>query len=383
MSEYQYYEFQAIDRPITREEMAQLRRLTTRATITPTRLQNVYHWGDFKGNPVELLERYFDAFVYVAGWGMHQFMLRLPAHAVEPDLLQSYFPADCFEVRTRGDNVILEFISEDEGEDWVEDEEVEAWMPALIPLRDDLLNGDLRALYLAWLACVRFGEVEDDEVEPPVPPGLGALSAPLEAFARFLRMDADLLAAAAAGSEPMKPTGPLLAGVEEWISQLPDSEKNQLLVRVVQGEAAQLRTELVSRFRRVAPPRNLPAAGRRTVAQMIAAAEEQAEARRLEEAARQAAEQARQEREQALARVRRLDSLEGREEDLWRQVLTLIETKRPNEYDQAVHLLTDLHDLSARHDEGDLFTVRVRHLRERYARRPSLLQRLDGAGLRE
>ncbi len=77
MSEYQYYELQ-IDRPLTPEEMAELRALSMRATITSTRFQNVYHWGSFKGDPLTLVERYFDAFVYVANWGTHQFMLRLP-----------------------------------------------------------------------------------------------------------------------------------------------------------------------------------------------------------------------------------------------------------------------------------------------------------------
>jgi hypothetical protein len=50
MSEYQYYEYQAIDRPLTKQEMAEVRSLSTRATITPTRFVNVYHWGNFKGD---------------------------------------------------------------------------------------------------------------------------------------------------------------------------------------------------------------------------------------------------------------------------------------------------------------------------------------------
>jgi hypothetical protein len=33
MSEYQYYEFQAIDRPLTKSEMADLRSYSTRALI--------------------------------------------------------------------------------------------------------------------------------------------------------------------------------------------------------------------------------------------------------------------------------------------------------------------------------------------------------------
>ena len=65
MSEDQYYEFHAVDRPLTREEMAELRALTSRATITPTGLVNVYHWGDFKGDPLRLMERYFDAFRFL------------------------------------------------------------------------------------------------------------------------------------------------------------------------------------------------------------------------------------------------------------------------------------------------------------------------------
>ncbi len=49
MSEDQYYEFQAVDRSLTSSEMAELRGLTSCASITPTRLQNTYHYGDFRG----------------------------------------------------------------------------------------------------------------------------------------------------------------------------------------------------------------------------------------------------------------------------------------------------------------------------------------------
>jgi hypothetical protein len=40
MSEYQYYEFQALDRPLTQREMRELRKYSTRATITDTRFVN-------------------------------------------------------------------------------------------------------------------------------------------------------------------------------------------------------------------------------------------------------------------------------------------------------------------------------------------------------
>ena len=51
MGEFQYYEFQAIDRPLDREDQAALRALSTRARITAASFTNHYEWGDFKGDP--------------------------------------------------------------------------------------------------------------------------------------------------------------------------------------------------------------------------------------------------------------------------------------------------------------------------------------------
>jgi hypothetical protein len=45
MSEYQYYEFLAVDRPPTVAEQAEVRELSTRARITSTSFTNEYHWG--------------------------------------------------------------------------------------------------------------------------------------------------------------------------------------------------------------------------------------------------------------------------------------------------------------------------------------------------
>ena len=61
MSEYQYYEFQAVDRPLTKEELTEVRALSTRAEITSTRFMNVYNWGDFRGRPERPIEKYYDA----------------------------------------------------------------------------------------------------------------------------------------------------------------------------------------------------------------------------------------------------------------------------------------------------------------------------------
>ncbi|MGH9024117.1 MAG: hypothetical protein ACRDV9_13630, partial [Acidimicrobiia bacterium] len=69
-------------------------------------------------------------------------------------------------------------------------------LPSLIPLRTDFKAGDLRVLYVGWLLSAQHQEVDEEAVEPPVPPGLGSLSPSLKAFIEFMRIDADLVAAA-------------------------------------------------------------------------------------------------------------------------------------------------------------------------------------------
>ena len=63
MSEYQYYEFAAIDKPLNEKDMKALRNLSTRAQITPTSFVNEYNWGDFRGKPLSLVEKYFESLV--------------------------------------------------------------------------------------------------------------------------------------------------------------------------------------------------------------------------------------------------------------------------------------------------------------------------------
>src|SRR5947209_158585 len=90
MSEYQYYEFRAIDRPLTAGEMRELRALSTRAEITPTSFTNEYHFGDFRGQPKALMEKYFDAHLYFANWGTRHLMLRLPRRLVDVEQAELY-----------------------------------------------------------------------------------------------------------------------------------------------------------------------------------------------------------------------------------------------------------------------------------------------------
>lgn len=61
MSEFQHYDFRAIDRPLTAEETSTLRRYSSRARITPARFVVDYSYGSFKGDSSEWMKKYFDA----------------------------------------------------------------------------------------------------------------------------------------------------------------------------------------------------------------------------------------------------------------------------------------------------------------------------------
>jgi hypothetical protein len=109
MSEYQYYEFQAMDHPLSEADRRALRALSTRARITATGLTNSYEWGDFKGDPVELMERWFDLHLYLANWGTHRLMIRLPERLIDRRRLHGFLHAvDCVDIRTSPEYLIVD-----------------------------------------------------------------------------------------------------------------------------------------------------------------------------------------------------------------------------------------------------------------------------------
>jgi hypothetical protein len=366
VSEYQWYEFVVLDRPLSAREMAELRAISTRAEITPTRFWNEYEWGDLKADPARLLARYFDAHLYFANWGTHRFMLRLPGARVDERTLRSYVPRGgpvaLTRVTARGEaHFLLDFLSESE------DADEEWWKPqslgALTPLRAQLLDGDYSALYLAWMLAVQYEAVDDDAVEPPVARGLAAPSAPLVALAEFLRVDRDLLRAAAEGVEH-EALSPEALG--RWVAALPAAEKDRWLCRAIERPIG---AELLGAFRAQTETR---AGERRTVAELralaarVRAARERAAARRR--AAREAAAEA--------TRRRRLAEVAAEGDAAWERLDRLV---GESAYEDAMRLTLDLRDLAQNMGAGAAFDMRLAALKKRHPRRRGFLSRLKEA----
>jgi flagellar motility protein MotE (MotC chaperone) len=382
MSEYLYYEYRAVDRPLTHREIRELRALSTRAEITATSFINAYEWGDFKGDPNILMEKYFDAFVCTANGCVFQLVLRLPRRALDTKDVAAYCVGKSLRMRKTKNFTILEFISEDEGRDW---EDSERWMDSLMPLRADLMRGDLRALYLGWLFCLQNQELSPHATEPPVPPGLAKLTAPLQSLAHFLGLDGDMIKAAAERSRNLSAASPSRAKLAAWIAAMPEAEKNALLLGMAEDNDSCLRIDLLRRFNQYCLP-PMSRAERadsqpRTVSQIMALAQALADQKIRREAERKAAEQEKQELARTAARLKYLDKLAGREAQIWELVEALAQTKQPNNYHRAVSHVVDLRDLASRRGQQVYFDSALERLRMNHRAKPTFLRRLSQANL--
>ncbi len=382
MSEYQYYEFLAIDRPLDPSEMAVLRTLSSRAEITPTRFQNEYNWGDFKGSPEKLMEKYFDAHVYFANWGTFRLMLRFPRESIDEEMLIPYVIDDVLSFWYGNEHVILEWVLNDEEPDgdWGR---VEGWMAQLVPVRDEIERGDFRALYLGWLSGASLDHVPKDEDEPPIPAGLGSLTPAQAALADFLQIDADFLSAAALASP--SPADPCESErkMSKWVSGIPQVKAGEYLLLLLQGKSRQaeraIRQDFTASLRNHAPTeQDVSAKKTRSVAELL----EEVERVRAKRIKREARERQRQVEEHRRLRERYLTKLAEDFGRHWKQAHELAALGIASAYDKARDLLVDLSEAYSLQQKQVEFSRLVAEFRAAHARRKALMNRLDHAGIK-
>ena len=370
MSEYQYYEFQAIDRPLTQEERAAICELSSRVKPTATSASFTYSYGNFRGDPKQVLARYFDIMYYIANWGTQQLMFRFPTSLIDREAIKPYCIDDYISLSFVGDWAILDWeFSQEEGfDDWIEGEGI---LSELIGLRQEILQQDYRGLYLAWLKAIALSEgyidIDNTQLEPPLPPGLNQLSASQKAFIEIVELDEHLLNVACASSG--KPTTISEQTWQQAISQLSASERQDFLLRLAKGEpnlSAKFKQKL-SQLIPTSPASNQP---RRTIQELLEAAAE--EGKKAEKRRQQEAE---------AKRIEELQTLAKREAQVWQQVESLIQKAQSKSYDEAVKLLVKLRDLAEYQNQLAVFQERLNRIYEQYSNRSGLKRRLQEVGL--
>ena len=233
MSEYQYYEFQAIDRPLTPEAQQDVARLSSRTEPHPRRAAFTYSFGgDLPRRAEDVLVDYYDAMLYLANWGSRQLMFRLPERLVDAHAMQQYnvvmrdYPLVAVRVYTEGDYAVLDIrLDQEGGLGWIQGE---GWLDSLVGLRDEILRQDYRLLYLAWLTGLTLvDDVDEEALEPPVPPGLQTLSPAVESFVELFGLNDDLIQVAAEPSDPLN-EGNTDVDYGRAIAELPSEEGEKL-----------------------------------------------------------------------------------------------------------------------------------------------------------
>ncbi len=382
MSEYQYYEFAAIDRPLTRAEMAELRGVSTRAVITPSGFANHYEWGDLKADPADWMRRYFDAFVYTANWCSCRLALRVPLATFGKSELKPFTTKYSLTVEAGDEYWILDWaLDESEDYDRFAEEDGSGWMRRLAPLRDELLRGDLQPLYLGWLAGASGGELREKALEPEVPPGLSALSPSQQALAEFLEIDPDMLAAAAAGSARVPQADVIEADrVDGWLGEWSRDEMMAVLKLIAQGQGHEAERRVRSSHAAWQKTQRSSVASpvrRRSVAELRELAKS-ASGVRLE---REAKERAKQEAEDRRRRVAHLRLMMDEVDKHWAAIDAQAQRGSASGYDQAVRALADLAEGYVLTSSRKEFERALRRFLVRHPTRGALLRRLTEAGL--
>ncbi|MEM9807601.1 MAG: hypothetical protein AAF959_20240 [Cyanobacteria bacterium P01_D01_bin.56] len=306
----------------------------------------------------------------MANWGSYQLAFRFPKSAINVSALESYCIDNIIEVSTAKKDVILNIeIHEEGGGGWIE--ENNNWLSALIPLRQAILQGDYRVLYLAWLQAAAVSVyLEEDLQEPPVPPNLQKLNVPLQAFVDWLNLDPDLITVAAQVSQKQEE---LKEPFKDWVNALSDKEKTKLLLEIVTGDSVisnQLQARLRQKFAKAPESLSLSDVDRRHFSELSTLAD----TKRSE----------RQAQEKAAAKAKRrkyLESLKPQKTQMWETVEELIARKQAQPYEQAIQHLIDLRDLAKLEGDSEIFQSRIRQMQADYSTRSGLLRRMRAAKL--
>ncbi|HZK82612.1 MAG TPA: hypothetical protein VFC46_16125 [Humisphaera sp.] len=254
MSEYQYIAFRAIDAPVSEKNLEFMHGQSSRATITAWSFENEYHFGDFHGNAAEMLRRGYDFHLHYSNFGDRKLMIRLPNGLPDAKAAKPYFEKDSFhflkDKQGVGGTLCIEPYYEGDHLDdlWELDS---SFLDRLLPLRIEIIAGDLRPLYLAHLAIASDSNHDPDETkDAPIPAGLKKLTAAQRALAELYGLSKALIAAAARNSPPMPDRVASENQYAAWLQNQPEATKNEWLHKLMEDPKAAVRREILADYQK-------------------------------------------------------------------------------------------------------------------------------------
>ncbi|QDT62517.1 hypothetical protein SV7mr_50650 [Stieleria bergensis] len=341
MSVYQYVYFAAVDKPLDNQQLEYMRHQSTRAEVTRWQFTNEYHYGDFHGNSLEMMRRGYDVHPHYANYGVRKLMFRLPLGLpVGAKPFKAYATEYGLEWKKdkRGKGGVLSIQPEcDAGfysEDYFDFERMVACLPKI---REGLMTGDTRGLYLAWLAS----NWNEESLEPPVPAGLGKLPPELAELTDFYELDSDLLAATNEQSPKLPGQAAREPDIDQWLANHSPDTLRALMRRVLHDDAAAVRAESLAAMRNQSGKATWPInAGSRTLEELRELANTKADQRKKRELASE-----KRKLEKRLAKIRKDPAAAIADAE------KLIQTRSTQNYTKAAQVLAELRE-AVGGDEG-------------------------------
>jgi len=373
MSEYQFYEFRAIDKPLSKEDKIQIGSWSSRSNPSNTGVVFSYNYGDFPRDEITVMEKYFDAMFYISNLGTTRLIFKFPKALLKLNEIKQYCSEDGLKIIEKPDFILLDisFSEEDSGR-WMDGED---WLVSLISLRDDILNEDYRCLYLNWLqnnspsADGHWGSLNQGKLEPHVPNLLNELNGALQEFVTVFGIEKDYITVATENSKLQYQERPI--DLAPNLDKLSEKEKTEFLLRLLDEEPF-LNIKLKTRLKEFTDTNetSIKEEPRRTIGEII---------QKVNKIKQERKNKAKIEREEK--QLKKLIKLEGQEIEVWAKVPQLISEKNTKAYDQVILLLKDLKELSIYKNRFKDFCEKIELIKINNSRLSGLTSRLNDAKL--
>lgn len=371
MSEFQIVKFRAIDRPLTDKQLEFMDRQSSRAEFTKWEFNVEYHYSSFRGDVDGMLRNGYDVFLSYSNYDCREVRMRLPNGLPFPKSVWSkYIGVERLKwtpdkTEKAGILTFAAYLEEANDEVW----EFDDYLEATAKLREMLIAGDLRALYVLWL-CNAMSSSNDDEavMEPPVPHGLATLPVEAAELLAFFEADPLLVDAAAVGIPTFNAPSSQGDSIKAWLRSITDSRQTEIVQRLLSEDPVALKAELLSEIRdshqSVAWPVEIPT---RTLAQLLEKCEflrqkeDEKQKRRAEAKAKRDADKAEKQRQ---ARMIEMKSAP----DGWlKKASKLVEERGMENYREAANILADLREAVGGERGSKMARKHAAHLAQKYS----------------
>lgn len=368
MSEYQYIQFRAVDRSLTDKELAYAEKQSTRAEISRREFTNQYNYSSFRGNVSGLLRRGYDVFLEYTNYGNRTLKLRLPfGLPFDRKLTKQFLDKHLlrWEPDSKGKAGILSMQPYLEMPDQIW--EFDRYMEQAIALRNLLITGDLRALYLCWLfVAADENNGWDEAIEPPIPLGLEQIENDFAELFLFFDLDPLVVRAAAAenlatGTKASKalPDVAKLPNLKDriatWTKSLSATDARNVVSRFLSEDESSVKAELLAEL-----PSTNDAVSWQTVEmnrnfkKLVEAADLLREKQNDKDEKKAAAKVKRAEAKKKKEREKRMAKMIRNPQKWLEESESLVEARGTQNYEQAAEILAELQEALSNSKKGKL-----------------------------